>query len=232
MMPIEEDFARYMQDTLQISDTHAELVLYDQQGLFAAPRVWFMLRAFGHESGRVHILDGGLPGWQERGYEVEESSDTDDRPNIQSDITYHAKLDKSLLRDYNDVLNIIAGKEDAIIVDARPRGRFTGEDPDPRPHLQSGHMPGAVSLPFGELLKDGKYMKDVDEIKRIFESRGIRVDGGHQPNLVFSCGSGVTACVLARAADMLGFKKWSVYDGSWSEYASRKESKIVKDTVL
>ncbi|MEE2691747.1 MAG: 3-mercaptopyruvate sulfurtransferase [Pseudomonadota bacterium] len=202
MLPSPDEFDRAMSD-LGIG-SHARIVVYDDAGLFSAARVWWTFRVMGHEA--VSVLNGGLPKWI-----------AEKRPVEAGAVKRHASTFRSKFRadrvcSADDVrASLVTG--DAVILDARPAGRFEGRDPEPRPGLRCGHMPGAASLPHGELVADGA-LKPADELERIFSARGV---SGHKP-VVATCGSGVSAAVLALALERLGRARHAVYDGSWTEW--------------
>jgi thiosulfate/3-mercaptopyruvate sulfurtransferase len=214
MMPSPEAFARSMAE-LGVSSA-AHLVVYEQQPVFSAPRAWWTLRTFG--AARVSMLDGGLPAWIASGGTTE--SGMVHRPAAQ----FTAVLDPFAVKDLAAVKHALA--HNAQIVDARSAARFNGTAPEPRPGLRSGHMPGAISLPFGELLQDGR-LRSADELRSIFEQRGLDLD---KP-ITTTCGSGVTAAVLALGLDLAGAKQVSLYDGSWAEYASQPHAEIMGTQV-
>ncbi|KAI7489833.1 Rhodanese-like protein [Hortaea werneckii] len=196
------------------------LVVYDtaELGIFSAPRVAWTLRAFGHPA--VHILNN-YKLWVEQGYRTEEGEqepvDKTNYPLPALDRTKVAAFDqvKEIAKDYNK-----EGHEEIQILDARSKGRWEGKDPEPRPRLSSGHIPGSVSVPVPELLdpKTKAYLRPA-ELKKIFESKGV------DPNkpIISSCGTGVTAVVIDAALTTAGFGEGNrrVYDGSWTEWAQR-----------
>ncbi len=166
------------------------------------------------------MLDGGLPKWRREGRAVEGGPAAPTAPT-----TFRADLQASRLRGLGDVKRIVrqspaAGGGVELILDARAAGRFAGTAPEPRPGLPSGHMPGAASLPFTDLLAADGTMLGADGLRRRFEAAGA---DGTRP-VVASCGTGVTACVLALGAVLAGLPEPAVYDGSWTEWASRPET--------
>ena len=190
------------------------VVCYDQKGLHGSPRGWWLLRLFGHD--KVAALDGGLPKWRAEGRATEAGAPATPAPAV-----FVPDLNTQRLAGIGDVKRIVAGGETGTtVLDARSKGRFDGTAPEPRPGLPSGHMPGAVSLPFTELLAADGTMKDPAALRAIFAARGA--DGARR--LVTSCGTGVTACVLALGALRAGLPEPAVYDGSWTEWASRPET--------
>jgi thiosulfate/3-mercaptopyruvate sulfurtransferase len=136
--------------------------------------------------------------------------------------TFHAKLDRDVVKDFAQVQELIAGQ--AQILDARSAGRFAGTAPEPRPGISSGHMPGAIPVPFLELTQDCR-MKDADGLRAVFAAKGVKLD---EP-VTTTCGSGVTAAVIALGLEIAGATQVSLYDGSWAEYAQRPEAVIEKD---
>ncbi len=212
MVPSAAEFANSA-EALGISN-HSRIVIYDAQGLFSAARVWWLFRLFGHT--QVAVLDGGLPGWIAAGYEL-----SNVQPAIQPG-TYQANLAENLVLDLKTMQQNVANKT-ALILDARPLGRFTGESAEPRPELESGHMPGATSLPVSELLDAGK-LKPTSELKAIFEA----IPGSKQSPVITTCGSGVTAAIITLAMTHCGLGMHQLYDGSWTEWASIKENPIEK----
>ncbi|MFE6978637.1 sulfurtransferase [Streptomyces sp. NPDC057682] len=180
-------------------------VVYDAAGLYSAARGWWMLRAMGFD--RVAVLDGGLPGWTAAGLPVEEGAPGG--PPERGDFT--AVERPGLFVDADEVAAALTDPA-AAVFDARSRERFRGTAPEPRPGLRGGHMPGAVSLPFTEVQHEGR-MRPAAELRALFDA--LAPD---RSRLLFSCGSGVTACVPALAAELAGRGGTAVYDGSWSEW--------------
>ncbi|PNS21894.1 hypothetical protein CAC42_492 [Sphaceloma murrayae] len=201
------------------------LLIYDapESGLFSAPRVAWTFRVFGHKGG-VHILNN-YKTWVEEGL----SSISGEQEQFKSK-TYEAQEpDRSMVVQYETVRDIArknfwegADAAQALVLDARSRGRWEGADPEPRKGLSSGHVPGSVSLPFTEMLDEKKRLKGKEELRKLFEDRGIAGDR----EMITSCGTGVTASVLEAALKEVGLAegKRRVYDGSWTEYAQRSDS--------
>ncbi|MFD2455245.1 sulfurtransferase [Corynebacterium mendelii] len=189
-----------------ISDDTA-VVVYDRHGMVVAPRVWWLLKVVGLDN--VAVLNGGLKAWVAAGYSTEPLAD----PSNVSCGTITAPARGELLVDIDEVARHL-NHGSAHVVDARSAGRFSGEDPEPRPGMPSGHMPGARNIPFTEVFPAGT-IAPPDVLADHFD----RV-GGPGESYIFSCGSGVTACVDALAAIESGRKDVRVYDGSWSEWAA------------
>ncbi|MFB9971052.1 sulfurtransferase [Pseudoroseomonas cervicalis] len=196
---------------LGISNNH-RVVFYDQKGLFSAARGWWLMRLFGHE--RAAVLDGGLPKWQAEGHATEGGA-----PGPATPQDFWADFVARRLAGIGDMKRIVADGS-ALILDARARGRFDGTAPEPRPGLPSGHMPGACNVPVNELLAPDQTMLPPDRLRAIFAAAGV---DGTRP-LVTSCGTGVTACVLALGLVQAGLPEPAVYDGSWTEWAARPET--------
>lgn len=207
-----EEFTRNM-SALGISEQQ-DIVIYEQEGVFSAPRAWWTLRTFGAQN--VYLLDGGLRAW------VEASLPTHSGEVHRAPAVFHARLDRKAVKDFSHVQQMIAAH--GQILDARSAGRFAGTLPEPRPGLSSGHMPGATSIPYTELVEDGR-LKPAEELRRIFDAKGVDL----QRPITTTCGSGVTAAVLALGLETAGAKQVSLYDGSWAEYAARPGAVIEKD---
>ena len=211
MLPTPEAFSRAM-SSLGIGD-QITIVVYEQAGVFSAPRARWMLRSFGAPS--VCILDGGLPAWTEAGLPTESG------PVKREVAAFHATFEHNAVRNFAQIRSLIAGH--AQILDARSSGRFTGSAPEPRSGLSSGHMPGAISTPFTDLAEDGR-LKSPGQLREYFAAKGVDLE---KP-ITTTCGSGVTAAVIALGLELAGAKSVSLYDGSWAEYAQRPEAVIEK----
>jgi thiosulfate/3-mercaptopyruvate sulfurtransferase len=196
---------------LGISDAD-RIVVYDHDGLLSAGRVWWNFRAMGHDE--VYVLDGGLPRWIAEGRSVA-SGPVSPKPRAFTPVYRPA-----LVRDITQVQQALASG--VQVLDARPRARFQGAAPEPRPGIASGHMPGAFNTPHAELVENGS-LKSREALAALFRGEGVDVD---QP-VVTTCGSGVSAAIIALALARLGRWDAPVYDGSWTEWASRIGAAIV-----
>ncbi|MCA3365179.1 MAG: sulfurtransferase [Roseomonas sp.] len=216
MAPTAGRFARLMGE-MGISNA-TRVIFYDQKGLQSSARGWWLMKLFGHE--KAAVLDGGLPKWLAEGRATESG---DAKPAAPSSYTPDFRAD--LVKGIGDVKRIIA-HGGALILDARAKGRFDGTAPEPRPGLPSGHMPGAKSVPFNELLNADFTMKDPAALRARFDAAGA---DGSKP-VVTSCGTGVTACILALGLKQAGLGDAAIYDGSWTEWAGRPETQKEKSS--
>ena len=189
------------------------VVVYDQQGLFSAPRAWWTFRLFGHDA--VQVLDGGLPLWRAEGRPVESGAAAPVAP-----ATFRSQFRRELVRDLEQVRRALEHRTQ--LLDARPAARFRGEAPEPRAGLRSGHMPHALNLPFSELVDDGR-LRPPEELAARFEQ--ARVEAGRP--VTATCGSGLTAAILALALARLGHWETAIYDGSWTEWGGRADTPVV-----
>lgn len=204
MIPAPEKFSSKMRK-LGLGDGN-RIVIYDGAGIRSAARAWWMIRLFGHTD--VAILDGGLPKWQAEDREIT------DLPALPSERHFSSRINSLLVKDKDQVLrNIDSAK--AQVLDARSKGRFEGTEAEPRAGLRGGHIPGSSNLPFNELITDAGTLKDADALKSAFKAADINM----KKPVITSCGSGITACVLAFGLHMMGHRDTAVYDGSWTEWA-------------
>ncbi|HKO89680.1 MAG TPA: sulfurtransferase [Polyangiaceae bacterium] len=183
----------------------SQLVVYDRVGVYSSPRAWWMFKAMGHDC--VSVLDGGLPAWLAAGLRCESAAAS---PPARGD--FAAKPRPELFCSADHVSHALTGQRFTVL-DARSEARFTGREEEPRAGLRAGHMPNAVNLPFSAVQQQ-VHMRDAAELATLFASK-VRPGSS---SLIFSCGSGVTACILALAGTLAGYSDMTVYDGSWSEW--------------
>ncbi len=208
MVPSASDFAAKTA-ALGLGADH-QLVIYDQRGIFSAPRCWWMFRFFGHP--KVRVLDGGLPKWIAENRPLE-SGKAQRSPPAQTPLD--AQTEPRLIATRDDILNLLTQEfPSARILDARAAGRFTGTTPEPRPNLRAGHIPGSHNLPFDRLLSPDGTMKSRPELEQIFKNCSLEPG----QTVITTCGSGVTAAILALALAEIGQNQVAVYDGSWAEW--------------
>jgi thiosulfate/3-mercaptopyruvate sulfurtransferase len=213
MLPNQADFAAAV-GALGIGNGD-HVVCYDVYGLMSAARAWWMFRIFGHD--RVSVLNGGLPKWKREGRPVEA------KPVAPARKGFIARFRPELVRSKRDVL---ANLDSAVeqVLDARAAGRFRGVDPEPRAGLRGGHIPHSANLPYNQLVNStDQTILPAAELKQRFAAAGI----DPAKPIVTSCGSGVTACVLALGLHLVGAEKVAVYDGSWSEWGLPGDTPVV-----
>lgn len=208
MLPPPEMFASRMR-RLGLGDG-LRIIVYDGAGIYSAPRVWWMFRAMGHDD--VAVLDGGLPKWVAEGRPV-----TDDPARLR-DRHFTARVDRTRIRDASQVLAESRGGREQI-VDARSAGRFSATEPEPRPGLRGGHVPGARNVPYDRLITAEGTLAAPDTLRAIFAEAGVDV----AKPVIAMCGSGVTACIVNLALAVLGNRRVAVYDGSWAEWGARAD---------
>lgn len=202
MLPTPELFAAEVRKLGVSRDS--TIIVYDSLGVHCAARAWWMFLTMGHA--QVAVLNGGMPAWIRAGKPI-------DTGPVECAVVgdFEASFQAEKVKNHEQVLQAL-GQSDTTILDARSLARFNAEVPEPRPELRRGHMPGAKCLPFESLLEAG-HLLDVPELRDKFD-QCVQAE----QNLIFSCGSGVTAAMLALAADQIGLRNWAVYDGSWTEW--------------
>ena len=210
MIPQAEIFCNRVSE-LGISNG-CKVVVYDQHGIYSAPRAWWMFRAFGHDN--VAVLDGGLPKWRAEGRAV--SSETVSHTHA----SFEAVLRPELLRLVEQVKENVSSRTEQII-DARGADRYNGTEPETRPGLRSGHIPGSLNVPYSNILENGR-MIDGGRLSDAFSTAGVDLD----KQITTSCGSGITACILALGLYLEGRDNVAIYDGSWTEWGGRVDLPI------
>lgn len=190
----------------------SEVVLYDNQGIYSSPRAWWIFRAMGLSN--VFVLDGGLPQWLEEGREtVSAPVESSAKPG-----SVVVDLDHGRIRDSAYVLQHLENDQ-VTVIDARSRARFLAQAPEPRPGVRGGHIPNSLNLPFTEVL-EGYRFKSPSQLEATFANLAPSLQTGSGHQLVFSCGSGITACIIMLAAELAGYNQLSLYDGSWADWGS------------
>lgn len=207
MLPRPEKFASHVRK-MGIGDGK-KVICYDSLGLYSAARVWWMFKVFGHDD--VAVLDGGLLKWKA------ENRPLEDGPPIKpQERHFTARFQSMMVRDKSDVRKVLQ------VADARSPGRFRGEEPEPRPGVRAGHIPGAKNIHYATLLNPDGTLKPEPELAKVFETAGIDIT---KP-VVTSCGSGVTAAILSLSLTTLNARDHALYDGSWVEWGSAIDTPV------
>ena len=211
MLPPADEFAEAVGALGVTNDDR--IVVYDVRGVVSAARVWWTFRAFGHD--RVAVLDGGLRAWIAEG-----------RPTVAGEPSpprrqFRARLRPELVRDF-DFMRRNVGTRAEQVVDARSRGRFKGTEPEPRAGLRGGHIPGSVNLPYETLYRPDGTLRTPDALRAAFVEAGVDL----AKPITTTCGSGITASVLALALHVVGRPDVAVYDGSWTEWGGRTDTQV------
>jgi thiosulfate/3-mercaptopyruvate sulfurtransferase len=212
MVPTPGRFARLIGELGVSNDSR--LVFYDQKGLASAARGWWLAGLFGHDNAAV--LDGGLPKWRRENREIETGDSLPPRSEA-----FRPDYRAARLRGIGDLLHNVRTQQE-LVLDARARGRFTGEVPEPRAGMRSGHIPGSASLPYTDLLNPDGTFRPADAVRERMMQAGV---DGARP-VVTSCGSGVTACILTLGLRIAGLPEGAVYDGSWTEWGGRSDTPV------
>lgn len=212
MVPTPGRFARLI-GALGVSNA-SRIVFYDQKGLASAARGWWLMGLFGHDGAAV--LDGGLPKWQREGRATQDGEPAAPRPAV-----FRPDYRAAKLRGVGDLLGNVKTQAE-LVLDARAAGRFTGEIPEPRAGMRSGHIPGSASLPYTDLLNPDGTFRSADAVRMRLREAGV---DGSRP-VVTSCGSGVTACILTLGLRIAGVPDGAVYDGSWTEWGGRSDTPV------
>jgi thiosulfate/3-mercaptopyruvate sulfurtransferase len=211
MLPAAEAFAEAV-GALGIGSGD-RVVVYDSRAVVSATRVWWTFRAFGHDA--VAVLDGGLPKWRAEGRPLEAGEPKPPRG------TFSARLRPEIVRDLAAMRDNLATRHEQVL-DARSAGRFAGTEPEPRAGLRGGHIPGSLSLPYDALLRPDGTLLPPGDLRKRFEAAGVDFT---RP-VATTCGSGITASVLAFALHTLGHARVAVYDGSWTEWGGRTDTPV------
>tara|TARA_B100000401_G_C52716722_1_gene676578 strand:+ start:201 stop:1025 length:825 start_codon:yes stop_codon:yes gene_type:complete len=208
-MPSEEQFERECKKLGINQDS--TLIVFDNKGIYSSPRIWWMFKIMGHD--KVSVLNGGLPEWVNKGF-----STCRREIKIYELGNFKAHFHTRFVKRYEDILNTILSNT-YTIVDARSEGRFNGTEKEPRASLKSGNIPNSVNIPFKTVLENGKF-KSAAQLKKIFNAKCLG-----SKDLIFTCGSGLTACIILLASELAYKKSQFVYDGSWTEWAEKQNLK-------
>lgn len=180
------------------------IIIYDHHGIYSAPRAWWIFKTMGHDN--VAVLDGGFPAWKSANLPIAIQANYDGNVG-----NFEANYQPNLIKSVEEVLANL-DQNDVVILDARSDGRFHGTDPEPRAHLKGGHIPGSQNLPSSKIIKNGKLLPK-EELKEIYDAFHLE-----NKEVIFTCGSGMTACIIALGAEVAGHESKSIFDGSWTEW--------------
>jgi len=211
MYPSLERFEQCVGD-MGISESH-RVVVYDRSKYVASARVWWMFRSFGHAD--IQVLNGGLAVWKAHGGAL------DDEVRKNQSVCYTGQFNADSIVLYDEMLDIVSSGS-ASVLDARSAGRFNATEPEPRPGLRGGHIPGSVNLYYGEVMDDAGILKGADEINSLLDSHDVK----SETPIVTTCGSGVTAAILLLAMSQVRESHMRLYDGSWTQWALKSESPV------
>ena len=210
-MPSEEQFERECKKLGINQDS--TLIVFDNKGIYSSPRIWWMFKVMGHN--KVAVLDGGLPEWIKKGF-----STCRREIKIYELGNFKASFNARFVKRYEDILNNLISNT-FTVVDARSEGRFNGTEKEPRASIKSGNIPNSINIPFMDVLENGKF-KSTPELKKIFNAKCPT-----SKDLIFTCGSGITACIILLASELAYKKNLYVYDGSWTEWAEKQNLKKI-----
>ena len=213
MIPDENYFSQKVSELGILNNHH--IITYDTLGVFSSARVYWMFKQFSHK--KISILNGGLKYWKLNNKKLETSE-----PQKNKKSQYIAKLDRSKIKRFEDIENNIKHKKFKLI-DARPSGRFNGIDPEPRIEIKSGNIKDSINIPFSSVINsETGCFKDQEKLEKIFDKNQVK----EKDDIVFSCGSGVAACVVGSAYNTLSHEDgFDLFDGSWTEWALRNNLK-------
>ena len=192
------------------------IVIYSKDGIGTSPRVWWLFKIFGHK--KISILNGGIKSWIDEGGEISKG-----KIEKFTNINYKANYNSAHFCNLSDIQEVTK-KHECQIIDARSKGRFDGILPEPRKNIRSGHIPGSQNLPYQNLIDNNGYLLDSKKLKILLSKKNININ---EP-IISTCGSGVSACVLAFALESIGKQNWKIYDGSWTEWVTMEDKNKIK----